>query len=101
LTTRQYRGARTGDRPRHQLIDTAFDHGNGPSERVLGGVVRASGRRLGHEFCVATSIPALTDGEHFDSVFPDDHIREYVQSSSAANRVCSPAAPRTRVSGAP
>jgi aryl-alcohol dehydrogenase-like predicted oxidoreductase len=69
------------------FIDTAFDYGKGHSEGVVGGVVRTSGRRHGDELYVATKIPPKNElwptspGSALDDVFPNTHIREYVQIS--------------------
>ncbi len=69
------------------FLDTAFDYGKGHSERIVGGVVRASGKRYGDELFVATKIPPKDErwpagpGTAIADVFPATHIREYVDIS--------------------
>ncbi len=71
------------------FLDTAFDYGDGHSERIVGSVVRASGKRYGEELHVATKIPPKNrawpsrPGSSLDEVFPSDYIREYVDISLA------------------
>jgi aryl-alcohol dehydrogenase-like predicted oxidoreductase len=66
------------------FFDTAWEYGEGLSERLLGGVLAAnSGRRV----FVATKIPPKTmvwpshRGDPLEESFPPDHIREYVHKS--------------------
>ena len=68
------------------FIDTAFDYGRGHSERIVGGVVRTSGKRYGEELYVATKIPPKDErwpasGRPLDEVFPTDHIHAFVATS--------------------
>lgn len=69
------------------FIDTAFDYGNGRSERIVGSVVRNSGKRYGEELYVATKIPPKNriwpakKGSSLEEVFPNEYIREYVNIS--------------------
>jgi aryl-alcohol dehydrogenase-like predicted oxidoreductase len=66
------------------FFDTAWEYGEGRSERLLGDLLRAhSGRRL----YVATKVPPKNqrwiqlDGFPLDDVFPPDHIRAYTERS--------------------
>ena len=66
------------------FFDTAWEYGEGRSERLLGQVLAAnSGRRV----FVATKIPPRTmvwpshRGDPLDGSFPPAHIREYVEKS--------------------
>ncbi len=69
------------------FIDTAYFYGKGHSERIIGGVVRASNKQYGSQLLVATKIPpknrvwpAQADSSIGD-VFPKAYILDYVQRS--------------------
>jgi aryl-alcohol dehydrogenase-like predicted oxidoreductase len=68
------------------FFDTAWAYGEGHSERLLGGLVRANpGKRL----YVASKIPPANNrwpsqrGYRLEEVFPSDHIRRYAEKSLA------------------
>jgi aryl-alcohol dehydrogenase-like predicted oxidoreductase len=69
------------------FIDTAFDYGDGHSERVVGQVVRAAGLKQGQDVYVASKIPPKNrtwpalKGSSLSEVFPNDYIDEYVGRS--------------------
>jgi aryl-alcohol dehydrogenase-like predicted oxidoreductase len=68
------------------FFDTAWAYGEGHSERLLGGLVRAApDKRL----YTATKVPPKNRrwptrrGDRLDDVFPPDYIREYAEKSLA------------------
>lgn len=66
------------------FFDTAWEYGEGRSERLLGEMLAANPGRDVH---VATKIPPKTmvwpshRGDRLEDSFPPDHIREYVEKS--------------------
>lgn len=69
------------------FIDTAFDYGKGHSERLVGEVVRGSGKRAGEDVFVASKVPPKNrvwpaqPGSKLEDVFPYEHIVEYTDIS--------------------
>ena len=68
------------------FFDTAWEYGEGRSERVLG---RLLGANPGRHLHTATKIPPKTmvwpshRGDRLEDSYPADHIREYVEKSLA------------------
>lgn len=66
------------------FFDTAWEYGEGRSERLLGELLRRNPKRRPY---VATKIPPKTmvwpshRGDRLDEAFPSHHIREYVEKS--------------------
>jgi aryl-alcohol dehydrogenase-like predicted oxidoreductase len=62
------------------FIDTALAYGEGHSERLVGEVVRRSGRRVGEDVFVATKVPPkdrvwpARAGSRLEDVFPYEHV---------------------------
>lgn len=69
------------------FIDTALAYGEGRSERIVGRVVRESGRAQGRDLFVATKIPPKNRiwparaGSKLEEVFPAEYILECVETS--------------------
>ncbi len=66
------------------FFDTAWAYGDGASERILGGLVRANPDRI---LRTATKVPPRNRrwpprrGDRIEDVFPPDHILEYAEHS--------------------